>query len=110
MSSPSPGKPQGPEFQDLLHRLLAKDPAQRIGWEELRTHRFWRQPIRTLPLPRSQRLSTTSRKRLTVLGPPAEPAPEADEVQEQEQEQRGVALLPGADGCSGIARERGVGG
>jgi len=30
------------DFNDLLRRMLEKDPIKRINWEELRTHPFWR--------------------------------------------------------------------
>ena len=29
------------EFNDLLKRLLDKDPLKRINWEELKLHPFW---------------------------------------------------------------------
>jgi len=29
------------EFNDLLRRLLEKDPIKRINWEELKSHAFW---------------------------------------------------------------------
>lgn len=29
------------EFNDLLKRLLEKDPIKRINWEELKAHSFW---------------------------------------------------------------------
>ncbi|GJP67465.1 hypothetical protein CLOP_g24285 [Closterium sp. NIES-67] len=47
---PLPGAPSR-EFQDLVLRLLDKDPGTRMGWEELREHPFWQSPIKALPLP-----------------------------------------------------------
>ena len=40
-----------PEFQDLLTKLLEKDPLRRISWEQLRKHPFWEEelPQRNLP-------------------------------------------------------------
>lgn len=29
------------EFNDLISKLLEKDPIKRINWEELRSHAFW---------------------------------------------------------------------
>ena len=29
------------EFNDLLKRLLEKDPIKRINWDELKSHSFW---------------------------------------------------------------------
>ena len=29
------------EFNDLLRRLLEKDPVKRINWDELKAHTFW---------------------------------------------------------------------
>ena len=29
------------DFNDLLKRLLAKDPIERITWHELKKHPFW---------------------------------------------------------------------
>lgn len=29
------------DFNDLIKRLLEKDPIRRINWDELRTHTFW---------------------------------------------------------------------
>jgi serine/threonine-protein kinase ULK4 len=40
-----------PEFEDLVSRLLVKDPVERIQWDELRNHPFWRTKCKTLPLP-----------------------------------------------------------
>lgn len=39
-------------FQDLLGRLLEKDPAKRISWEHLRKHPFWTKEINQRKLPR----------------------------------------------------------
>ncbi|CAI5996396.1 unnamed protein product [Closterium sp. NIES-64] len=47
---PLPGTPSV-EFQDLVMRLLDKNPGTRMGWEELREHPFWQSPIKALPLP-----------------------------------------------------------
>ncbi|BBN03345.1 serine/threonine-protein kinase ULK4 [Marchantia polymorpha subsp. ruderalis] len=50
--SPPPlrGNPTS-EFQNLVGRLLVKDPAKRLQWAELREHPFWRTKIQTVPLP-----------------------------------------------------------
>jgi|LauGreDrversion4_2_1035121.scaffolds.fasta_scaffold604407_2 serine/threonine-protein kinase ULK4 len=29
------------EFNDLLRRMLEKDPMKRISWEEIKVHPFW---------------------------------------------------------------------
>ena len=29
------------EFNDLLRKLLEKDPTKRINWEELKSHQWW---------------------------------------------------------------------
>jgi serine/threonine-protein kinase ULK4 len=29
------------EFNDLLKRLLEKDPTKRMGWDDIKTHPFW---------------------------------------------------------------------
>ncbi|XP_024394414.1 serine/threonine-protein kinase RUNKEL [Physcomitrium patens] len=39
------------EFEDLVSRLLVKDPVERIQWDELRNHSFWRTKCKVLPLP-----------------------------------------------------------
>lgn len=31
-----------PAFADLVERLLVKDPAKRLGWDELPGHPFWK--------------------------------------------------------------------
>lgn len=38
---PVEGVAMSGEFQDLLRRLLEKDPTKRINWEEIRGHAFW---------------------------------------------------------------------
>ena len=38
---PMPGTPSG-TFQDLVQKLLEKDPGKRIKWDALRAHPFWR--------------------------------------------------------------------
>ena len=38
-------------FEDLVSRLLVKDPVERIQWSELRDHPFWRTKCKALPLP-----------------------------------------------------------
>lgn len=35
------------EFNDLLTKLLEKDPIKRINWEELKSHPFWQSPKKT---------------------------------------------------------------
>ena len=47
---PMSGNPS-PEFEDLVSRLLVKDPVERIQWDELRNHPFWRTKCKILPLP-----------------------------------------------------------
>jgi len=39
-------------FNDLLTRLLEKDPCKRISWEHLRKHPFWTKEINLRKLPR----------------------------------------------------------
>ena len=39
------------DFEDLVSRLLVKDPVERIQWDELRNHPFWRTKCKILPLP-----------------------------------------------------------
>jgi len=39
-------------FNDLLKRLLHKDPVQRIHWEHLRKHPFWAKEINQRKIPR----------------------------------------------------------
>lgn len=39
-------------FNDLLERLLEKDPVKRISWEHLRKHPFWLKEINVRKLPR----------------------------------------------------------
>ena len=39
-------------FNDLLTRLLEKDPVKRISWEHLRKHPFWTKEINPRKLPR----------------------------------------------------------
>ena len=39
-------------FNDLLTRLLEKDPVKRISWEHLRKHPFWTKEINVRKLPR----------------------------------------------------------
>jgi len=41
-----------PEFQDLLIKLLEKDPLRRISWEQLRKHPFWEEELPKRPLPK----------------------------------------------------------
>ncbi len=53
ISDPMPslwGKPSQ-EFEDLVNRLLVKDPTERLQWAELRDHPFWRTKCKALPLP-----------------------------------------------------------
>jgi serine/threonine protein kinase len=38
-------------FHDLMYRLLAKDPVDRIAWEQLRKHPFWEEEIQARNLP-----------------------------------------------------------
>ena len=39
--SPLPVEGTSNDFNDLLRRMLEKDPIKRINWEEIRTHPFW---------------------------------------------------------------------
>ena len=39
------------EFTDLLHGLLAKNPAERISWPQLRVHPYWQASLDFLDLP-----------------------------------------------------------
>ena len=39
-------------FNDLLGRLLQKDPVKRISWEHLRKHPFWTKEVNQRKLPR----------------------------------------------------------
>lgn len=41
-----------PAFNDLLSRLLEKDPVKRIYWEHLRKHPFWAKEINQRQLPK----------------------------------------------------------
>ncbi|XP_050217966.1 serine/threonine-protein kinase RUNKEL [Mercurialis annua] len=47
---PLPGNPSRP-FANLINSLLVKDPAERIHWDELCGHAFWRTKFATVPLP-----------------------------------------------------------
>ncbi|KAH7436627.1 hypothetical protein KP509_05G028600 [Ceratopteris richardii] len=61
LSDPTPclqGNPSK-EFQDLVSRLLVKDPAKRVQWSDLCQHPFWRAKIKLLHLP-SQPAFTSS--------------------------------------------------
>ena len=35
-----------PEFNDLVHKILQKDPVNRMWWEELKKHPWWTTPIK----------------------------------------------------------------
>ncbi|KAL2644142.1 hypothetical protein R1flu_011729 [Riccia fluitans] len=48
---PPPIRNSTNEFQNLVGRLLVKDPAKRIQWPELREHPFWRTKFQSVPLP-----------------------------------------------------------
>ncbi|CAM6127262.1 unnamed protein product [Calypogeia fissa] len=39
------------DFENLVRRLLVKDPSKRIQWAELRDHAFWRHKFQVVPLP-----------------------------------------------------------
>lgn len=41
-----------PLFNDLIKRLLEKDPVKRIYWEHLRKHPFWNKEINQRKIPR----------------------------------------------------------
>ncbi|KAI5081191.1 hypothetical protein GOP47_0004374 [Adiantum capillus-veneris] len=53
LSDPTPGLQGNPskELQDLVARLLTKDPAKRLQWSELCQHPFWRAKMKLLHLP-----------------------------------------------------------
>ncbi|GBG84170.1 hypothetical protein CBR_g38144 [Chara braunii] len=57
-----PGKPHR-DFEDLVMRLLMKDPCERMGWDELRDHPFWRTKYKILPLPLQPALENFLRQR-----------------------------------------------
>ena len=40
---PIEGVGMSQDFNDLVRKLLEKDPTKRINWEEIRTHPFWRE-------------------------------------------------------------------
>ena len=44
-----------PEFWDLLLGLLRKDPSDRLTWEEISRHPFWREAFELEALPGQQR-------------------------------------------------------
>jgi len=39
--APLPVEGASAEFNDLLRRLLEKDPTKRMGWDDVRSHAFW---------------------------------------------------------------------
>ncbi|CAN0855962.1 Serine/threonine-protein kinase RUNKEL [Linum grandiflorum] len=47
---PLPGNPSRP-FANLINSLLVKDPAERIQWNELHEHAFWRSKFPLVSLP-----------------------------------------------------------
>ncbi|KAM7279544.1 hypothetical protein ACFE04_006678 [Oxalis oulophora] len=47
---PLPGNPSRP-FANLINSLLIKDPSQRIQWDDLCGHAFWRTGLALMPLP-----------------------------------------------------------
>lgn len=51
-----PGKEMSPAFQDLLQRLLMKDPQKRITWDKLVGHSFWEglEPLSDVRLPHQE--------------------------------------------------------
>lgn len=49
-------------FNDLLSRLLEKDPVKRISWEHLRKHPFWTKEINLRKLPRQPAFETYLKK------------------------------------------------
>ena len=38
-------------LEDLIARLLDKNPATRIGWDQLPQHPFWRSPLSEAAIP-----------------------------------------------------------
>eukprot|EP00879_Flechtneria_rotunda_P020298 GHRR01021346.1.p1 GENE.GHRR01021346.1~~GHRR01021346.1.p1 ORF type:complete len:660 (+),score=250.95 GHRR01021346.1:421-2400(+) len=50
-NDPAPISGASTEFSLLLSRLLDKNPATRIKWEELVQHKFWQTPLPLLKLP-----------------------------------------------------------
>jgi serine/threonine-protein kinase ULK4 len=47
-----------PLFNDLIKRLLEKDPVKRIYWEHLRKHPFWAKEINQRKIPRQPQFDT----------------------------------------------------
>jgi serine/threonine protein kinase len=37
------------EFNDLIQKMLQKDPVKRINWEEIKRHPWWQTPIQQAP-------------------------------------------------------------
>ena len=42
---PLPVEGASPDFNDLLARMLERDPVKRVGWEEVRAHSYWGQEL-----------------------------------------------------------------
>ena len=57
-------------FEDLVTRLLDKNPATRIGWDELPQHPFWESPLPDTAMPEQPLLEAFIRD--NDLAPPAQ--------------------------------------
>lgn len=89
-----------PEMCDLVARLLEKDPARRIGWEEVAAHPAWREPLPPATLPtqrafeaflRRSRLAnsgTSTTGVIAVESAACSPAQVATRQEQQEQQQQ----------------------
>lgn len=38
-----------PQFNDLVGRLLEKNPAKRLTWDQMKKHAWWDTPLEALP-------------------------------------------------------------
>jgi serine/threonine-protein kinase ULK4 len=53
-------------FFDLLHQLLAKDPLERLDWDQLAGHPFWKRPLERVPLAEQPAWSDYCERRLAL--------------------------------------------
>lgn len=63
-----------PEFEDLVTRLLDKNPASRIGWADLPGHVFWKAPLPPRDMPQELLLEQFIAEHGLLPALPAEPA------------------------------------